>query len=383
MSIAFSSMARLPVLLSVLMLAAPQPILYGQKYQISYAPNSQEGLLLQLIEQLDGEAKVGQMHAFLERYPTQASVSWIYSYMLNYYSARNDVDKALQAAEKLCALNPDDLEAALTGQKLADQKKNPELSEKWKAIASAAAKKVIDSKKPFQVPARDQVQSLENAGNVLAQGEYLVFQKAIATEQPTERIKLLEDLVSKNPNSPYVEQALMYMMRAHRNAGNNDRALQLAEKILAADPDNDEALLMVAQVNIDRRANYGRVVTVANRLLNLSQSSLAPPGTPKDEWLRRKAYFAGAAYSIIGLVHVYQNQFQMADKALRAALPYVKGNPQAESSTYFYLGWSNYYMENYKDAAQFFRSCLAIPGPLQSQAQRHLEGMVRERRVVQ
>src|SRR5262245_11682141 len=93
--------------LTVLFLVPALPTA-AQQYHITYTPNYQEALLLQLIEQVDGAAKIQQMEDFLKRYPTHPSVPWIYAYQQDYFTRTNDVDKALAAGEKLFALNPDD-----------------------------------------------------------------------------------------------------------------------------------------------------------------------------------------------------------------------------------------------------------------------------------
>jgi hypothetical protein len=38
-------------------------------------------------------------------------------------------------------------------------------------------------------------------------------------------------------------------------------------------------------------------------------------------------------------------------------------------------------MEKYKEAGNWFKQCLAIQSPFQSQAARHLDGLRRERRI--
>jgi tetratricopeptide (TPR) repeat protein len=359
------------------------PVMLAQRYNITYAPNSQEGLLLQLIEQLDGAAKVAQMEQFLQRYPSHPSVSWIYAFLQDYYTKHNHIDKALDAGEKLCQLNPDDLETAVNNQKLAEKKGDPALIEKWTAIATQAAQKMIGTQKPFYVNQEEWNKRIDYAGSLIAQSDYQLYKAAMDAEKPAEKIKLFDELILKNPNSFYALQALPHMMRANRSMGNNDRATQIAERILAKDPDHDDALLMIAQVNLDRRTNYPRVLTVANRLLTLSQASRKPDSFSEQEWQQRRAFYAGAAYTIQGNAYVFQNNFTQADKAFRAALPFIKGNAQAEGSAYFYLGWSNYYLENYKEAAQFFRICLGYQGPFQAQAQKQLDGMRRERRLIE
>ncbi|MBL8220617.1 MAG: hypothetical protein JNL62_15400 [Bryobacterales bacterium] len=353
----------------------------AQRYHITYTPNSQEGLMLQLIEQLDGAAKIQQMEDFLRRYPTHPSVAWIYAYMQDYFTRTNDMDRAIAAGEKLFALNPDDLETAVNNQRLAEKKGNPELTAKWTELATKSAQKLIGAPKPFYVTQEEWDKRLAYAGGLINQGDYALYKKAMEAEKANERIQFFQELIKQAPNSVYTVQALPHLMATYRAAGMNDQALSIAEKILAKEVDHEEALLTVAQVNLDRRTNYPRVITVANRLLTLGQASKKPEAFSKEEWDKRRAFYAGAAYTILGNANVFQNNFEAADKAFRAALPFIKGNTQAEASAYFYIGWSNYYLEKYKEAAAYFKLCISLPSPFQQQAVRQIDGMKRERRI--
>jgi len=337
--------------------------------------------MLQLIEQLDGASKVQQMEDFLKRYPTHPSVAWIYAYMQDYFTRTNDVDRAIATGDKLFALNPDDLETAVNNQRLAEKKGNPELTAKWTELATKSAQKLLGAPKPFYVTQEDWDKRLAYAGGLINQGDYTLYKKAMEAEKANERIQLFQELIKQAPDSVYTVQALPHLMTTYRTAGMNDQALSVAEKILAKDVNHEEALLTVAQVNLDRRTNYPRVMTVANRLLTLGQESKKPESFSKEEWDKRRAFYAGAAYTILGNANVFQNNFEAADRAFRAALPYLKGNTQAEASAYFYIGWSNYYLEKYTEAAAYFKLCIALPSPFQQQAVRQIDGMKREKRI--
>lgn len=371
--------AKFAVWMAVFLLAAVPAA--AQRYHITYTPNSQEGLMLQLIEQLDGAAKIQQMEDFLKRYPTHPSVAWIYAYMQDYFTRTNDMDRAIAAGEKLFALNPDDLETAVNNQRLAEKKGNPELTAKWTELATKSAQKLIGAPKPFYVTQEEWDKRLAYAGGLINQGDYTLYKKAMEAEKANEKIQFFQELIKQAPNSVYTVQALPHLMATYRAAGMNDQALSIAEKILAKDVDHEEALLTVAQVNLDRRTNYPRVITVANRLLTLGQASKKPESFSKEEWDKRRAFYAGAAYTILGNANVFQNNFEAADKAFRAALPFIKGNTQAEASAYFYIGWSNYYLEKYKEAAAYFKLCISLPSPFQQQAVRQIDGMKREKRI--
>ena len=69
---------------------------------------------------------------------------------------------------------------------------------------------------------------------------------------------------------------------------------------------------------------------------------------------------------------INQSRFSQADNALRAALPMLRHNEQSMASILFYLGWANYKMENFVEAARFYKQCMAIRGQFQEQATKNL-----------
>lgn len=375
-----STLARNGCLLFLLLIISPA--LFAQRYNISYAPNSQEGLLLQLIEQLEGVSKLQQMDSFLQRFPNHPSVPWILAFQQDYYAKEGDAGKALAAGERLFLLNPDDLETAVLNQKMAEQKGDPQKVEKWGQAATAAAQKFLAAPKPFYIAAAEWDKRLQYAGGLVAKAEYDIYKRGVDALRPEERIRIFDELLTKNPKSFYAVQALPHQMRAYRALGNNVKALEIGERMLAKDAENEEALIVVGQIWLDRRSNYGRVAAIANRLLSLGQAS-RKDGYIQEDWDKRRGFFIGAAHQLLGTAHVFQNNFLDGDKSFKAALPYLKGDPQAEASALFYIGWCNYYLENYKEAAAYFKACIRIPGPFQRQATKQLDGMKRERRIVE
>jgi tetratricopeptide (TPR) repeat protein len=212
---------------------------------------------------------------------------------------------------------------------------------------------------------------------VVANTEYDAYRAAVDAERPEVSIRLIEGFLKTYPNSRYAGPALLPLMNAYRVTGANQKALDTAEKVLASDPDQEQALIIVAQVLLDRRANYPRIVAICNKLLAAYQN--AAPGSADVE--KRKALVTGLAYQILGYAHVFENKFEEAERYLRLGLPYAKGNPQTEAGLLFYIGYANYYLEKYAAAAEYFRRCLDIPSAFQEQAKRQIFRMRQERRI--
>ena len=85
-----------------------------------------------------------------------------------------------------------------------------------------------------------------------------------------------------------------------------------------------------------------------------------------------KAPLKGHAYWMIASVSMQQNRYSDADKSIRAALPYLRGDSRLLSTALFYLGWANYKMENFNEAVRFYKQCMAFRGQFQEQAAKNL-----------
>ena len=76
---------------------------------------------------------------------------------------------------------------------------------------------------------------------------------------------------------------------------------------------------------------------------------------------------------MMGNTYINQNRFGQADAALRPALLLLRPNEQSAASILFYLGWSNYKLENFAEAARFYKQCTAIRSQFQEQAAKNLD----------
>ena len=84
---------------------------------------------------------------------------------------------------------------------------------------------------------------------------------------------------------------------------------------------------------------------------------------------------------MIGNTYINQSRWSQADVALRAALPLLRQSEQSVASVLFYLGWSNYNLENFVEAARFYKQCATIHSQFQDQAAKNLEVIRTEHKV--
>ena len=91
----------------------------------------------------------------------------------------------------------------------------------------------------------------------------------------------------------------------------------------------------------------------------------------------------GTANWMSGLLFSTQERFALADRHLRAALPFIK-NSDMLAGAYYHLGYVNYRLaeagERIKihDAIRFTQACIGINSSVQYQASENLKAMKAE-----
>ncbi len=202
--------------------------------------------------------------------------------------------------------------------------------------------------------------------------EYALFAVSIGAP-PATVVDLISTLEQQNPKSKYLESAYAPYLVALNQTGAAAKIPAIAEKALASLPDNVDLLGVMADGAFTKQQN-DRALVFANRLI-AAFGKPKPEVVPDAEWTRKRSVLLGHGYWIAGLVYGTKNDFNPADKNLRAALPLIQGNNAMLAPAYFYLGLANNQLgkqflskARVMEAAKFSDQCAAIPGPYADQA---------------
>jgi tetratricopeptide (TPR) repeat protein len=346
----------------------------AQRYTAANAdPDSPEGQFIELIDlQSDNAQKLALIEQFAQRFPKSLAVSWAYEQIQIAALQAGQWDKALAFGEKLEQLHPDDVETALLNIKAAESKGDKTTVKLWSDYVQRIAQRVLESPPPKDPEMLEEwKRRTAVASQYAVQDEYALYKRALDSGDPRQKIKLLDDLLKRNPDTQYLPQALVIYLNSYRALGDGKNSVLYAEKILKTDQHNEDALLIAAEAYA-RSGAHDRVVAYSTRLIALMNTKSKPAIVLQEDWARKKAFYTGSAYWMIGNVHINQNRFTQADTSLRAALPLLRQSEQSEASVLFYLGWANYKMENFAEAVRFYKQCMAFRGQFQEQAAKNL-----------
>ncbi len=204
--------------------------------------------------------------------------------------------------------------------------------------------------------------------------EYSLSAAAMQAADPKDTIALVEALTNQNPKSQYLTQATGVYLRALQQTKQGDQANAAAEKILEADPNNDDALLIAADYNQGHK-RFAQSAADGEKLVTAMQAKAKPEGANDADWDKMKRTKIGLGYWYAGVAYASQNKFAEADKALRAAVPSLPAGSEILGTGLFYLGLSDYKLAKagggkamLQDALKFSQQSAALKSPMQTQA---------------
>ena len=260
-----------------------------------------------------------------------------------------------------------DLESAFKELKAAvEEKKDADSIKKSAVETSKLARATL--KAPPDSDAEVQKSRVEFAKQVEEYADYALSAAALTASDKKQVIELRDLLAEQSPDSKYVVGLNTAYLAALEATGNQKKEFPFAEKAIAKDPNNEALLAILADGYFGRKswaqaANYGtKLATVSKR----------PAMVGRGYWL------AGCAYAA-------QSKFGPADKALRSALPNIKGETALYSEALFQLGLADYNLARLthdrvmmRDATNFSEECSKLNGPRAGQAAQNAFTMKKE-----
>jgi tetratricopeptide (TPR) repeat protein len=356
---------------------------FGQRHKLEEvdAEKPEGKLLQQIMQENDTGKKAALMEQFTGEFPKLEQTAWVLEQLQAMYVKANQPDQIIATGQKLLALDPDDPEAALQCLKAAEAKKDIPMIVSFSAKTSANARKMINAPKPADA---EQVESWKNnvdyAKQVDTYAEYSIYRAGLESRDPKTTIELLELLVQRNPNSEYAAKTQQPLFLAYRQAGQNDKAIAMAEKVLATDQTNEDMLLVVTDNYAQNKKEPAKVHEYSAKIVEIMAAKPKPEGMADADWAARKNLITGLAHYMSGKLYASEGKHAQADTELRAALPLIADNMKPEVN--FLLGLANYKMQKPQEAVTYFRACAAAASPFKAEANRNVLRIQQEYRGI-
>jgi tetratricopeptide (TPR) repeat protein len=186
------------------------------------------------------------------------------------------------------------------------------------AVVLALAAVVAPGQAAAQAPA-----SQSAAPVIKDPAEYNAYMGAVQQQDPAAKISGLEAFLVQYPNSVVKTDALEALMGAYQQKGDAAKVVDAANRLLAANPDNVRALVVLAYTE---RASqqWANAKTHAEHGLQVLPNMAKPEGVSQADFDKQKTQMAGLLNSVAGFASLQLKNNADAQKYLRES---VKGNP--------------------------------------------------------
>ena len=188
------------------------------------------------------------------------------------------------------------------------------------------------SQTPPAAPAASPQQPPQQKKEIKDPAEYNAYVGAVQQTDAAAKISGLEAFLAQYPNSVMKEDALEVLMKAYQQSGNQAKVIDTANRLLAANPNNVTALLLLAY-NERASQKWAEAKQHAERGLAAIPGMTRPEGVSDADFEKQKTQMTVLLDSVAGFSALQLKDNATAEKDLRAA---VEADPNNVENVYPY-----------------------------------------------
>jgi tetratricopeptide (TPR) repeat protein len=369
-------MKRIAFIFTLILLAATTSRAQIGKSVAVTAGTPEDKALTEIYAAPDGPEKVALLDKFMADYGKgDLELLGDQLYASTYLAQKND-GKAIEYADKVLVLDPDNLPAAVTVVHAAD-----ELGDTAKLFdAGERAAAIVARFKKQPMPAGMSQNSWDDQRNGVLHGaqadlDYVqnaLFNAAYKTADPKAKAAYFERFAAAFPDSPYALNAREQVVFADEQAQNVPKMMEAAQGVLASDPNNVDILLLLADFWSEKGQQLEKAAQYAQKALDALAKAKKPDQTPDDQWQQQVSVQQGLAYSTLGQVDVIKGQNSEAVAAFKKAGPLLKSSTVSYARNQYRLGFTLAKMQRIPEAKAALTEAASLDSPYRAMAQQTL-----------
>jgi tetratricopeptide (TPR) repeat protein len=298
---------------------------------------------------------------------------------VEYYIGQKNYDKAFEYGDKLFALDPNSFQNAMNMIRAASEKGDAEKVVSYGEKAQGILKRYKDSAAPAGTPGpvweEQKAQTLESSKDAIAYIQQVVFSGAYQAKDTAKRAALLVRFAQAFPDSPYANQALGIAATAYQQAQNAPKMLEVANGLLAKDPNNLGMLLLLSDYYSEKGEQLDKAETYAKKAITVVGTAAKPEGMTDDQWKQQSALQKGLALSSLGQVNIQKKDNAQAVANLTVAAPLLKSDDGSYARNQYRLGFALLNLKKNTEAKEAFTQAASVNSPYKALAQDKLKAM--------
>lgn len=298
---------------------------------------------------------------------------------VDYYLAQKNYDKAFEYGDKLFALDPDSFQNAINMVRAAAEKGDVDKLSSYGEKAGGIIQRYKAAPAPEgTAPAawdEQKVRTLEANKESYTYVQQLVFSGVYQTKGAAKRAGLLVKFAQAFPDSAYANQALGVAATAYQQAQNTSKMLEVANGLLAKDPNDVGMLLLLSDYYGEKGEQLDKAETYAKKAISRLETAAKPEGVTDEQWTQQKALQKGLALSSLGQVNIEKKDNAQAVENLKAAALLVKPDDGSYARNQYRLGFALLNLKRNAEAKEAFTQAASVNSPYKGPAQEKLKGL--------
>jgi tetratricopeptide (TPR) repeat protein len=290
---------------------------------------------------------------------------------VNYYLNAKNYDKAFEYGDKGFAIDPDNFANAVNMVRAAQEKGD---SDKLFSYGAKAAD-ILKRYKASSVPDEEKKRNLENAHDNIVYVQQLIFNGAYQTKDPTKRAAQLVQFAQMFPDSPYADQAMGVAAASYRQSQNTAKMVEVANGLLAKDPNNVGMLLLLADYYSEKGEQLDKAEADAKKATAALADAKKPEGVTDEQWQQQVSLQKGLALSALGQVNIQKRNNAGAVENLKAASPLLKSDAGSYARNQYRLGYALLNLKRVPEAKQAFTDAASVDSPYKQPSLDKLKAM--------
>jgi tetratricopeptide (TPR) repeat protein len=295
---------------------------------------------------------------------------------VNFYLNAKQYDKAFEYGDKLFAIDPDNYGNAVNMIRAANEKGDTEKLFVYGEKACGIIQRYKVSPAPEGTDADTWTRTkAEKLASIKDNQDYVqqsLLSAAYNVKDTGQKAAYFERLAKAAPGTPEGDQALTMAAVSYQQAGNRAKMLDVANGVLAKDPENIGMLLLLADDYSERGEQLDKAEAYAKKAASLTDTVKKPDSYSAEQWTQQTSMQKGLALSALGMVNIQKKLNAQAVDNLTKAAPLLKSNPAIYARNQFRLGYAYLNLKKNADAKQAFTDAASVESPYKEKAQQKL-----------
>ncbi len=335
----------------------------------------------------DPNAKVALLEKFVQEHSDSKYLPCVEQLLTKNYVGLKQYDKAIAAGQKAVAAGYMDV-PFLDNLLQAYMETGQPGTAPFDIIAKAAPlieaeSEVVRSTAENQAQFEAEKKSaLQQAQNDTAYMVYSFFRFLPGVTDPNQKVKLLDQFTQAYPAVAKEQGGRVNYAYAvaYAQANQSPKADEYAEKAIASDPNDIEALNLVSyDYAVRRHTNQAKAKEYASKVLTLIPGMKKPEGVSDDAFKAQQNVQEGMALLTLGYIELERtsqsHRTAPAIKDFQRAADLLKANPELQGQAYYLLGYAyeNLYPADHRKAAVALEQAASIHCSVQARARELLQ----------